>query len=167
MDRMDWAHIHIAINHFPIILAVVGTVGALLGLLTRRRGLWLYGAVSLTLAALTALPAYFTGEPAEHVLNRPWYVARGAIHAHEDAALISTVLLVVAGVASAVAWRRVVRYPRELVLPGWLRAAVLVTALAATASIGWTAWLGGAIVHDAPALKGPAPAGIVVPAERR
>ena len=161
---MDWPHIHIAINHFPIILALVGTLSAILGLVFGRRGLWLYGTASITLAALTAVPTYFTGGPAEHALNRPWWMARGAIHAHESSALISTILLAVAGIAAAVAWRRIVRYPRELVLPGWLRAAVLLTAIAASASIAYTSLLGGAIVHDAPVLQGPAPAGVAAPA---
>ena len=163
---LDWPHIHIAINHFPVILAVVGTASALIGLVTGRRGFWLYGVASITLAALTALPTYFTGGPAEHALNHPWFVARDAIHEHEDSALISTILLGLAGVASAVAWRRIVRYPRELAMPGWLRSAVLLTAIAATASISYTALLGGAIVHDAPVLHGPAPAGVTLPPAR-
>lgn len=158
---MDWPHIHIAINHFPIILAIVGTVSALLGLLTGRRGFWLYGAASLTLAGITVIPTYFTGGPAEHALNRPWYVARGAIHAHESSALISMILIVVAGLASAVAWRRLVRYPREVSMPGWLRTIVLLSALAGSASIAYTSWLGGEIIHGAPVLHGPAPAGTV------
>jgi uncharacterized membrane protein len=154
---LDWPHIHIAINHFPIILALVGTVSALLGLVTGRRGLWQYGAASLTIAAITVIPTYFTGAPAEHALDHPWWAARGAVHAHEESALISTILVVLAGIASAIAWRRTVRYPRELSLPGWLRAAVIVTALAGSASIAYTSLLGGDIVHEAPVLKGPAP----------
>jgi uncharacterized membrane protein len=157
---MDWAHIHIAINHFPVILAVMGTLSALLGLVTGKRGPWLYGAASLTLAGVTVLPAYFTGGPAEHFLNRPWFVARGAIHAHERAALLSVVLTVLAGLAAAVAWRRVVRYPREVMLPGWLRTLVLLTAIAATTSIVYTSLLGGEVIHGAPVLHGPAPAGL-------
>ncbi|MDB4886220.1 MAG: hypothetical protein JWN79_1658 [Gemmatimonadetes bacterium] len=156
---MDWAHIHIAINHFPVILAVMGTLSALLGLVTGKRGPWLYGATSLTLAGITVLPAYFTGGPAEHFLDRPWFVARGAIHAHERAALLSVVLVVIAGLASAVAWRRLVRYPREVVLPGWLRTIVLLSALAGTASIVYTSLLGGDVIHGAPVLQGPAPSG--------
>ena len=52
---MDWAHIHIAINHFPVILAVMGTLSALVGLVTGKRGPWLYGAASLTMAGVTVV----------------------------------------------------------------------------------------------------------------
>jgi uncharacterized membrane protein len=154
---MDWAHIHTMINHFPIVLSTVGVAAVLLGLVTRRRGPWLYAAISLTGAGLAVIPVYFTGEPAEGFLNHPWYVNQGAIHQHEDAARVAAVLILLAGVAGAVAWRRLVRYPRELVLPGWLRATLLVTAVAGSASIVYAALLGGRIIHDAPVLHGPAP----------
>jgi uncharacterized membrane protein len=154
-QMLDWPHVHIAINHFPVILAVVGTLSVLAGLVTGRRGLWLYGSASMTLAAITVLPAYFTGSPAEHALDHPWYVGRGVIHAHEESALVSALLIALAGLVSVVAWRRTVRYPRELSLPGWLRAAVAITALAGTASIAYTALLGGRIVHDSAVLLGP------------
>ena len=87
--RPDWPHIHIMINHFPVILVVMGTLAALLGMFRSRRGTWLYASATLTLAALTAIPTYFTGEPAQHALNRPWYVARTSIHSHEEAALVA------------------------------------------------------------------------------
>ena len=161
---MDWAHIHIMVNHFPVILAVTGAAAAVLALLRQRRGLWLYATVSLTLAAVTVVPTFFTGEPAEETLHRPWWAVRGSIGQHEQSALISAVLVGLAGLLAAYAWRRLVRYPREVALPGGLRTAVLVTALAAAGSIGYTALLGGRIRHDAPALRGPAPAGVAIPA---
>jgi uncharacterized membrane protein len=161
---MDWPHIHIMINHFPVILVALGTATAVLGLLVRRRGIWMYATASLTLAAVAVIPTYLTGPQAEHALNRPWYVARGAIHDHESSALISAVLVVLAGLIAAYAWRRLVRYHREASLPGLLRGAVLVTSLAATASIFYTSLLGGKIIHESPVLTGPRPAGFAAPA---
>lgn len=160
---VDWPHVHILLNHFPIILAVVGTAALLLATVRGQRASWLYGTISLTLAAVTVIPTYFTGEPAEHALARPWYVTRGAIGTHEDAARIAAILVVIAGLVAVIAWRRLVRYPREVRMPGALRTALLVTALAASGSIGYAAWLGGRIIHDAPVLQGPAPAGYVRP----
>jgi len=150
--RPDWPHIHIMINHFPVILVAMGALAALLGTMRGRRGVWLYATATLTIAALTAIPTYFTGEPAEHALNRPWYIARDAIHTHEDAALIATLLTGLAGLVAIVAWRRLVRYPRELSLPRALRIGVLVTAVVAAAAMGYASLLGGYIIHDAPGL---------------
>jgi uncharacterized membrane protein len=156
---VDWPLVHITINHFPIILAVMGTAAVLLATFRGQRTSWLYGTISLAMAAVTVIPTYFTGGPAEHALARPWYVSRGVIHTHEDAARIAAILVLVAGLVAVVAWRRLVRYPREVRMPGALRTALLVTALAATASIGYASWLGGRIVHDAPVLQGPPPPG--------
>jgi len=156
---LDWPHVHIMINHFPVILAVMGAAAAVLGQFRGRRGVWLYATATMTLAALTAIPTYFTGEPAEEALHRPWYIARQAIHTHEEAALIAAIITGVAGLVALVAWRRLVRYPREISLPNGLRTAVVVTAVIAAAAMGYASLLGGYIIHDAPGLKGPAPAG--------
>jgi uncharacterized membrane protein len=158
---MDWDHLHIMINHFPVILAVTGALAALLGTVRGRRGVWMYATTSMTIAGLTAIPTYFSGRQAEDVLRRAWYIARGAIHTHEDAALVATIATVVAALVAAVAWRRLVRYPREITLPGGLRTLVVLTSLASAGSISYASWLGGRITHDAPGLTtggGPAAA---------
>ncbi len=157
--RVDWVHVHILINHFPVILAVAGALAVLYALVRPRRGIWLYGVVSLTLAAITVIPAFLTGKQADEALGDPWYVAESAIHAHEEAAEMTAIIVLLAGVAAAVAWRRLVRYPREVSMPRTLRTAVLVTALAAAGVSGYTALLGGRIVHEAPGLQGRGPAG--------
>ena len=156
--HMDWAHVHILINHFPVILVTVGALATVLAVLLQRRGVWLYATVSLTLAGITVVPTYFTGEPADHALNDPWYVAKQAIDVHEQAAKISALLTLLAALIAMVAWRRLVRYPREVRMPAGLRTAIVVTSVAAAAGIGYTSWLGGRIVHDAPGLAGPRPA---------
>ena len=89
------------------------------------------------------------------------------MHTHEDAAKISAILVLLAGAVALVAWRRLVRYPREVRMPGGLRVALVVTSLAAAGAIGYASLLGGRIVHDAPVLQGPAPAGYVVPGRAR
>jgi uncharacterized membrane protein len=157
--RPDWPHIHIMINHFPIILVVMGALATVLGMLRSRRGIWLYATATLTIAALASIPTYFTGEPAEEALHRPWYIARTSIHNHEQAALVATLLTGLAGLIALVAWRRLVRYPRELSLPRGLRIAVVVTAVVAAAAMGYASLLGGRIIHDAPGLTQPRPVG--------
>lgn len=164
---IDWALVHITINHFPVILSVIGALAAVVAAVRGRRGVWLYATVSLTFAALTVAPTYFTGEPAEESLHRPWYIARGSIEQHEKAALVAAVLAGIAGLVAVFAWRRLVRYPREVTLPRGLRAAVLLTSIAAAAAVGYTSLLGGQIVHEAPALTGPAPAGVQAPVPSR
>ena len=163
---MDWAKIHLLLNHFPIILEVVGAAAVIIAILRPRRGTWMYAAASLTLAGVTVIPTYFTGPPAEHTLNRPWYVAQGSIHNHEESALISAILVSVVALIAAFAWRRMVRYPRETSLPGALRGVLLAGSMIASAHVFYTSLLGGRIVHDSPILQGPRPEGIPAPPPR-
>src|SRR4029079_14574438 len=39
---LTWPNIHLYINHFPVILSVLGLGAAIAALIFRRRGLWLY-----------------------------------------------------------------------------------------------------------------------------
>jgi hypothetical protein len=88
-----------------------------------------------------------------------------AIDSHEESAKISAILTVLAALVAVVAWRRLVRYPREVRMPGGIRAAIVITSVAAALSISYTALLGERIVHDAPGLTGPRPA--TAPAQTR
>jgi uncharacterized membrane protein len=162
---MDWAHIHIMIDHFPVILVVMGALASALAIVRPRRGAWLYATASLTLAGITVVPTYFTGWPADHALNDPWYIATRAIDSHEESAKISAILTVLAALVAVVAWRRLVRYPREVRMPTGIRAAVVITSVVAALSISYTALLGERIFHDAPGLTGPRPA--AAPAQTR
>jgi len=115
---MNWPYFHMIINHFPIILGVMGAAAAVLGLLVPRRGVWLYALVSLTLAALSAYPAVFTGERAEHVLEEAWYVQAGALEEHEESGKLALWVKLATGIVSAWAWRRTVKGEQLSGLPG-------------------------------------------------
>jgi uncharacterized membrane protein len=182
--------LHLLINHFPVILTVVGTAIAVLALITRKRGVWLYATATLFLAGLAAVPTFFTGEPAEDQLEDSWYVTRQAIHAHEEAADFAVWGLVIMGLIAAYAWWRAWRretvvvagavhtdrgdVPAEALvranagLPAWLRALVVLSALVGCALVYRTASLGGAILHHSTVLQStPRPASVPAPAPDR
>jgi hypothetical protein len=150
---IDWVMVHVALTLFPAALSTTGALAALLALARSRRGIWLYATVSLTLAAIMVVPAYLTGGFAELTVVGPSYADPGVVRAHAQAARIAGVLVLVAGLVAVVVWRRLVRYPRELRLPGALRTALLVSALAAAAAVGYSWALGARVVHD-PATRG-------------
>jgi uncharacterized membrane protein len=159
---MDAAYLHLVANHFPVILTIVGTVTVLLAMFTGRRGLWIYGCATLTLAGLTAPLAFFTGRFAEHVVEDYWYVTRDAIHAHEEAGELALWVLLAMGAVSAYAWLWRVRAPDVVRLPIWLRVFVVLVALAGSGTVSWASWQGGYVVHKASVLTGPRPAGVPV-----
>jgi hypothetical protein len=147
---VEWTRVHLLLNHFPVILAVMGALAIVLAMIRGQRAIWLYATVSFTLAALTIIPTYFTGQLAGRAPIWPSAGALDMVHAHEGAAKIAGVLVLLAGVVALFAWRRLVRYPREVRMPGSLRAALIITSLTAATSIGYVWWLGERIMHDAP-----------------
>jgi uncharacterized membrane protein len=148
---LSWPYIHLMLNHFPVVLSVAAFAVAVLALLLRKRGLWLTAMGALTGAGLFVYPVHFTGDKADHALRDPWFIRTGAIEAHDDAAGIAMIVILIAGAFAAYSWWRSLRRPVELI-PGWMRAGVVIGALAAVATVTYTAYLGGKIIHEAPIL---------------
>jgi hypothetical protein len=150
---VNWPYIHTLINHFPIILTVVGTAVLLLALVTGRRALWLYALATLTLAGLAVYPAFFTGDQAADAVRDTWYIVRDMVREHDGSAEWAMWTVLPMGAASAYAWWRMLRREVTGLPPAWLRAVVVVLALLGVSVIARTAYLGGKIVHDSPKLE--------------
>jgi hypothetical protein len=160
---MNWPYVHTLINHFPIILMVVGTAVLILALIVRRRGLWLYALATLTLAGLSIYPAFFSGDQAADAVRNTWYIVRSMVEEHDAAAGYALVSVLIAGAAAAYTWWRMLRREVTGLPPVWLRVVVAVLAIWALSVVARTAYLGGQIVHESPKLQSP-PAGTVAPA---
>ena len=158
---MNWPYIHTLVNHFPIILMVVGSAVLILALITGRRGIWLYALATLTLAGLSIWPADFTGDQAADVMRQAWYVVPAAIEEHDDAATFALIFTLLVGAVAAYAWWRMLRREPNALPPKWLRVVVLVLALFDLTVVTRVAYLGGKIVHDSPKLLTPPP-GVVI-----
>jgi hypothetical protein len=154
---MDWPYIHVTINHFPIILSVVGTAVLALALITRRRGVWLYSVATLTLAGLSAYPADFTGDEASHAIRNTWWVVRAAVHEHDQAASFALAALLIVGAVSAYTWWRMLRKETTGLPPKWLQWTVSLLAIWSLSVVVRTAYLGGKILHDNPNIVNPPP----------
>ena len=149
---ISWPYAHLLINHFPVVMSVAALSVAILALLLNRRGLWLTAMGALTAAGVFVYPVFFTGNKADHALKDPWYIHPGVIEAHDEAALWALWLILIAGAFAAYSWWRSLKRPSEAI-PGWMRAGVVVAALAAVSVVARTAYLGGKIIHDAPVLQ--------------
>lgn len=160
----SWPYLHTLINHFPIILTVVGTLALLLALVYPRRGLWLYALGTLTLAGITIYPAWLSGDQAAETVHKAWYIQPGSIHQHAQAADITMYLLLALGLASLVAWASIVR-AREAFAPApWLRTVVAVLGVIGLIAVSYTGYRGGQIVVDSPILASPTPPVLSPPA---
>lgn len=162
-----WPYIHLLVNHFPVILSILGLAAAVLALILGRRSLWIYSMATNAIGGLIVFPVRFTGDQADNALRDPWYIQKGVIDAHNAASAWALYCLLAVGAVSAYGWWRAVKRPQEAI-PGWIKAAVLVIGLFGFGAVARTAYLGGKIIHDAPILTLPTapanlPAGIATP----
>lgn len=142
--NLDWLHIHLMVNHAPVLLAFLGVAASLVAAVSRRESIWRYAAVTLVLAALGAPAALLSGQRAEHEAEEAWYVSGRTVHEHEEAGERALWVSVLAGVAAAlVLWR-----PE----PHW-RWVMLLLAILAAAAMGYASFEGGKIVHQNPVLE--------------
>jgi uncharacterized membrane protein len=149
------AHLHIAINHIPVILIPAALVVLAVGGWRRSEVVFRTGIVIAWVGVLSGLATYFTGDPAadlvlatEKAQEKTLDPIVGEHDASASWALGSAVLVAAAGVW---AWRRK-GLGREVTVP------ILVLTALCTAILGRTALLGGRIRHPE------ARAGFVAPA---
>jgi hypothetical protein len=142
---VNFPHLHLLVNHVPILGAVFAL---LLVLWAMRRGSRELTRLSLWVAlaaGLSAWPAYFTGDEAhEQVEDYPGF-DHDTTHEHEEAAELALVVMLVTAGASAVALFLGRGGRTE---PGWARGAVLLGLVASTATVVRAAWEGGEIRHE-------------------
>jgi hypothetical protein len=141
---LTWAHIHLMLNHIPVI--GIGVVIAFL-LAGRARGSreleWVSLQMFVALALLT-IPVYFTGSPASHQMRELPGVARETIQRHSSAADFAFATVEALGAFSLGA---LVRFRSPAAVPARLTTALLALALTALGLMIWTANLGGRIRH--------------------
>ena len=141
---MNWAHVHLMINHFP----VIGVLGALLvfgyGLVRKSDEVKLLGLGLFVLIALITIAVYLTGGAAESVVKNLPGVTESYIGDHEEIATLALALIELLG---AVALGGLFLFRKSGALPTWYIALVLAIALASAGVVGLTANLGGLIRH--------------------
>lgn len=142
---MDFTHLHLALNHVPVLAAVFGMIVLTVGILLRSVHIRNVGLGFLVLSALVAIPVYFTGESAEEIVERMQGSVEGLIDRHQAAAQLSLALAIISGifaVGALVPMRTALTRLRGFLTLGGLLFSVLTCA-----SMAWTANLGGQIRH--------------------
>ena len=146
MFGMDADAVHLAINHLPVVLSLLGAAAASIAFVLRRRAVFLYAVATLALAGMSSCPALNTGHSAAELIEDRWYVDKAQIRVHHDTAENANLLMLGTGVLALAAWWLTLRAPREAKPGTLLMAAVLVAAVCSATAMGWTSWQGGYIV---------------------
>lgn len=100
---MNAAHYHLLVNHFPIIMPIVGLLLIIGGFMVKSEILKRAAYCIFILGALGAFAAIATGDGAGEVVKHIDGISKTLIHQHEEKAEIFTLLSYILGVLSMVA----------------------------------------------------------------
>jgi uncharacterized membrane protein len=140
---MNGVHIHLLLNHIPVIGIAIGLVIFGLGV-WRRNDSWTRLALGLfVVVALASLATMLTGEGAEEAVERLPGVTDAIIEPHEDAAQLASIAAYVLGATSLAG----LILMRHRVVPRALTMIVLPMVLLVAGLMAYTANLGGQIRH--------------------
>jgi len=137
-------HLHLLLNHLPIIVPGVALVLLLIASWRRDDYLARVGLAVLVGGAITALPSYLTGDGAEDAVRDLPGVSRDIIERHSDIALIASIAL---GVLGTFALWALWRYRRPAALSRGVVLATLAGTLVASGLMAYAGLLGGQVRH--------------------
>ena len=99
---MNFAHLHLLLNHFPIIGTTVGLGLFLLSLVGRNRDLRRASLIIFPAMALLAILAFFSGVGAQGAIRKAPGVSEDLIERHQGAAMLALLFMEITGAFSLV-----------------------------------------------------------------
>jgi len=141
---LNWTHIHLMINHVPVIGLAVPIALLLIDRVRKNQKLeWLSLQMFVVFAVLT-IPVYLTGSPASHKMREMPGISQEVIHLHSSAADFAFWAMEGLGAFSL---GMLYKFRSSATVPPRLTAYVLALALTTLGLMIWTANLGGKIRH--------------------
>ncbi len=98
---MSLVHLHLLLNHLPIIGVPLIAALLLYGIIRRQRDVQRAALVGFLALAVLTVPVYLTGEPAQEAVEHAPGVATALIGRHEDFATVAMWLTAGLGVLAA------------------------------------------------------------------
>jgi uncharacterized membrane protein len=142
---MNWVHLHLALNHIPVLGTLFVGILLVTALVKRSDELKRLSLVWFVALMAISIPIKFTGDFAfESAANSPWLPVAG-VAAHERAADQATTGMFLLGLLAAFG---LFRGRGQRSLPRWVVTATLILALATFAMMARTANLGGQLRHE-------------------
>ena len=141
---MNAAQIHLALNHAPLFLSLIGGLLLIVGMIKKNETVKTISLYMLVAAAVFTAPVYLTGEGTEELVENMAGVNEAAIEEHEEMAKFSLIIIIVSGV---VALLGLLTRKKESLSKIILGGAVLLS-LASFGTMAQTAHLGGLIRHS-------------------
>ena len=101
---MNDAHLHLLFNHLPIVSSLIGLLILAAGIFLKQGLVRKTAFGVLIFSALVTLPAFFTGEGAEEIVEELPGISHNLIHEHEEAAELALWLSETLGILALIAF---------------------------------------------------------------
>lgn len=141
---LSWTHVHLLLNHFPIIGAIAALVIFVVGWIRHSRPIKQTSYWMFFLMALLSIVVYYSGTQAYTTVESLPSVSEAIIHRHREVAEWSFIGLAIIGALSLMG---ILGARRARLAPGWFNVIFLIIALAATGLLSWAGLHGGTIRH--------------------
>lgn len=140
---MNAAHIHLVLTHLPIIGLPLGLGLLVIGMARKAVPLQRTALALLVFFALAVVPVFFSGEGAEHLVERLPGISESLIEKHEDAAGLALGSTLFTGLGAFLSYLLFYK-------PGGgaLSKLTIVSAIFATGALAYVGNLGGQIRHS-------------------
>ena len=116
---MNAAHLHLILNHFPIIGTFMALLVLLLGWLGKKNAVQKTALILFVFVGLISVPVYLSGGGAEDIVEKFPGISEQAIEAHEESAVVTLIfieLLAVAALMGFALFGRREKLPKEFLL---------------------------------------------------
>ncbi len=141
---MNIAHLHLLLNHIPVIGTLLGLGLLIFALLRKNEEIKRVSLGVFLVVAILTIPTYLSGGAAEKAIEHLPGVAESLIEQHEEAAELSFFAIEILGLL-ALGGLLISRW--KATLPAWFFTLFLFFTLLTSGLMAWTANLGGQIRH--------------------
>jgi uncharacterized membrane protein len=141
---MSLPHIHLLLNHFPVIGLIIALGLFLISLIGKSEDLKRASLVIFIGLALVSIPTYMSGNGAAEKIQKLPNISKAVLAAHNDAALISLLFVELTGL---IAWLALWQYRRFKHARRWSLATVLLLSVVTVYFMAVTGNTGGEIRH--------------------
>jgi uncharacterized membrane protein len=138
------AHLHLIVNHFPIVGSIFVLMMFIIALVCKNGFLQKLSLWFLMGIALSTAVTYVSGDKGKSAVQGLPQVSDTMIAVHEQAARYGLILMFIAGVISLAG---LILYRKRSVLPRYLRLSVLLILLVSVVLFTYVGFLGGQIMH--------------------
>ncbi len=141
---MNAAQIHLALNHAPLFLSLIGGGILLLGMIKKNESFKNLSLYFLIAAAVFTIPVFLTGEGTEELVENLPGVNETAIEEHEEMAKISLIIISIMGGLALIG----LFIRNKASMTRVLFSGLVLLSLASFVTMAQTAHLGGLIRHS-------------------